>query len=121
VEEAQAMSGGVSPSTGRRYPLTMVCAVFRVARSTVYAAPSPRPAGTLGKRGPKTATSDVDLVGAIRAVLAATPFHGEGYLLADMRKRGILDRPPMVTWGSSPVTTSAGSLRPGAGSCPPRW
>ena len=31
------MSRGVSPSTGRRYPLTMVCAVFRVARSTVYA------------------------------------------------------------------------------------
>src|SRR5437867_3010121 len=73
------MSGGVSPSTGRRYPLTMVCTVFRVARSTVYAAPSPRPAGTLGKRGPKTATSDAELVGAIRAVLAATPFHGEGY------------------------------------------
>src|SRR3989441_7697635 len=79
VEEAQAMSGGVSPSTGRRYPLTMVCAVFRVARSTVYATSAARPAVPLGKRGPKTVTSDAELVVAIRAVLAATPFHGEGY------------------------------------------
>ena len=73
------MSGGVSPGTGRRYPLTMVCAVFRVARSTVYATSAARPAVTLGKRGPKTVTSDAELVVAIRAVLAATPFHGEGY------------------------------------------
>ena len=57
------MSGGVSPSTGRRSPLTMVCAVFRVARSTGYAAAAPRPAVTLGKRGPKTATSDAELPG----------------------------------------------------------
>jgi len=63
------MRGGVSPSTGRRYPLTMVCAVFRVARSTVYAAPAPRSAAALGKRGPQTATSDAALVVAIRAVL----------------------------------------------------
>jgi hypothetical protein len=55
------MSGGVSPGTGRRYPLTMVCAVFRVARSTVYATPAARPNVTLGKRGPKTATSDAEL------------------------------------------------------------
>jgi hypothetical protein len=73
------MSGGVSPSTGRRYPLTVVCAVSRVARSTVYAAPAARPVAPLGKRGPKTATRDAELVAAIRAVLAATPFHGEGY------------------------------------------
>ena len=33
----------------------------------------------LGKRGPQTATSDAELVAAIRAVLAARPFHGEGY------------------------------------------
>ena len=85
------MSGGVSPATGRRYPLTMVCAVFRVARSTVYAAPAPRPAVPLGKRGPKTATSDAELVAAIRAVLAATPFHGEGYrkVRARLAHRGL--------------------------------
>jgi len=92
------MSGGVSPSTGRRYPLTMVCTVFRVARSTVYAAPSPRPAVTLGKRGPKTATSDAELVAAIRAVLVATPFHGEGYRKVWARRRfaGIRSSPGRV-------------------------
>jgi Transposase IS116/IS110/IS902 family len=44
VEEAQAMRAGVSPATGRRYPLTMICAVFRVPRSSVYAATTLRPA-----------------------------------------------------------------------------
>src|SRR5438094_8501797 len=85
------MSGGVSPSTGRRYPLTRVGAVFRVARSTVYATPAARPAVTLGKRGAKTATSDAELVAAIRAVLAATPFHGEGYrkVRARLAHRGL--------------------------------
>jgi len=32
VEEAAALRGAVSGATGRRYPLTMICAVFRVAR-----------------------------------------------------------------------------------------
>ncbi len=69
----------------------MVCAVFRVARSTVYATSAARPAVPLGKRGPKTATSDAELVGAIRAVLAATPFHGEGYrkVRARLAHRGL--------------------------------
>ncbi len=31
------------------------------------------------KRGPRPPIGDAALVGAIRAVLAATPFHGEGY------------------------------------------
>src|SRR5215831_12379608 len=35
VEEAAAMKGAVSPGTGHRYPLTMICAVLRVPRSTV--------------------------------------------------------------------------------------
>jgi putative transposase len=75
------MRGRVSPATGRGYPLAMICAVFRVPRSSVYAAAMPRSVAALppGKRGPKTRTSDTELVEAIRAVLAATPFHGEGY------------------------------------------
>ncbi len=75
------MRRAVSPGTGRRYPLTMICAVFRVPRSTVYLALTATPvASTRGaKRGPKMATSDSEIVTAIRAVLAATPFHGEGY------------------------------------------
>ncbi len=69
-----------SPSTGRRYPVTMICAVYRPARSSVYAAlaePVSPPAET--KRGPKALTRDAELVEAIRAVLAVCPFHGEGY------------------------------------------
>jgi putative transposase len=68
-----------SPGTGRRYPLTMICTIYRLARSSVYAA-APAPAlRPPGKRGPKTRVSDEDLVEEIRAVLAACPFHGEGY------------------------------------------
>jgi hypothetical protein len=70
------MRGQGSPATGRGYPLTMICAVFRVPRSSVYAAGTPRPvtAPPPGKRGPKTRRSDAEVVEAIRAVLAATPF-----------------------------------------------
>ena len=69
-----------SPSTGRRYPLTMICAGYRLPRASVYAAlaqPVRPPAET--KRGPKTLASDAELVEAIRTVLACCPFHGEGY------------------------------------------
>jgi len=72
----------VSPGTGRRYPLTMICEVWRVPRSSVYAALAEHEAPALTpcrKRGPKTTTSDAEIVEAIRVVLAITPFHGEGY------------------------------------------
>src|SRR5262245_61569084 len=87
------MSGAVSSATGRRYPLTMICAVFRVARSTVYRTMTPAismpPVAV--KRGPKTRWSDTEIVAAIRAVLAATPFHGEGYrkIRARLAHRGL--------------------------------
>ncbi|MGH7365847.1 MAG: hypothetical protein ACREK9_05500, partial [Candidatus Rokuibacteriota bacterium] len=49
------MRAARSPSTGRRYPLTMISAVFRVARSSGYAATAPAPpAAEGGKRGPKS-------------------------------------------------------------------
>jgi hypothetical protein len=50
------MKGAVSPSIGRRYPLTMICAAFRVPRSTVYLAMAPASAVSVlpAKRGPKT-------------------------------------------------------------------
>ena len=75
------MRGAVSPSTGRRYPLTMLCAAFRVPRSTVYLVMTPASAasGVPAKRGPKTRVSDATVVEAIRVVLATSPFHGEGY------------------------------------------
>jgi hypothetical protein len=63
------MSGTVSPGTGRRYPLTMICGVLRMPRSTVYVAMAPAPVGPIirAKRGPKTALSDAEVVEAIRA------------------------------------------------------
>jgi len=69
----------VSPSTSRRYPLALICRVYGLARSSVYAA---RPASTTaaaGKRGPNTPVSDAELLTAIRQVLMTSPFHGEGY------------------------------------------
>ena len=84
------MSAERSPATGRRYPLTQVCRVYRVPRSTVYdtAARTASPQGPpSAKRGPKTPASDETLVAAIRAVLAATPFHGEGHRKVRVRLR----------------------------------
>ena len=87
------MSAERSPVTGRRYPLTQVCRVYRVSRSTVYDTAA-RTASSQGppsaKRGPKTPASDETLVAAIRAVLAATPFHGEGHrkVRARLRQQG---------------------------------
>jgi putative transposase len=69
----------VSPSTHRRYPLTLICAVYRLPRSSVYAASLPRSTPAPAKRGPKTRISDSELLAAIRQILATSPFHGEGY------------------------------------------
>ncbi len=70
----------ISPGTGRPYPLRLICEVYQVARSSVYAAARPEPrVGTLQKRGPKTRWSDAEVVDGIRTVLATCPFHGEGY------------------------------------------
>ena len=45
------------------------------------------PAAAAAKRGPKTATSDAELVVAIRQVLSETPFHGEGHRKVRTRLR----------------------------------
>src|SRR5690606_23425164 len=67
-EEAQEVRGMVSPSTGRRYPLTMICSVFRTPRSSVYALAATganeavpeivQERARPRKRGPKTALCD---------------------------------------------------------------
>jgi putative transposase len=84
----------VSKGTGRPYPLTMICEVWRVARSTVYTARSRR--GTpqpmeLQKRGPKTRISDEELVVEVRKVLKESKFLGEGHrkVRARLRAKGI--------------------------------
>lgn len=81
------MSTQASPSTGGRYPLTMVCAIYRVARATVYAQTAVTVDVERGKRGPHTSGTDNDLVAAIRTVLAETPFHGEGHRKVRVRLR----------------------------------
>jgi hypothetical protein len=91
--------------------VALVCAVWRVARSTVYArrvgepwletvtriGPTsddrgvgrhPRTPRSRGKRGPRTPVDDVALLGEIRAVLAASPFHTEGHRKVQVRLRG---------------------------------
>ncbi len=93
MDEAQEVARLVSPSTGHRYRLTTICAVWRVARSTVYAQRSV-PAESLlrlKKRGPRTPLSDADLAAAMREVLQASPFHTEGHrkIRARLRARGI--------------------------------
>jgi transposase InsO family protein len=78
------MAAATSPATGRRYGVARVCHVWKVPRSTFYAAlqagaadagPKPSPA----RRGPKPAISDADLLPAIRADLARSPWTGEGH------------------------------------------
>jgi hypothetical protein len=86
------MKGRVSPGTQRPYPLTMVCEVYRVPRSSVYAVRALAGPPTPGnKPGPKTQHSDAEVVEAIRAVLTACPFHGEGYrkVRARLAPRGL--------------------------------
>ena len=84
----------MSPGTGRTYPLTLICEVWRVARSTVYAVRD-RAVETLTvepkKRGPKTKLSDDDLLVEIRLVLKESDFLGEGHrkVRARLRPKGI--------------------------------
>ena len=76
------MSRAVSPVSGKPYGLAAVCRVWRLARSGVYRHLSPPRSDTLPparRRGPSGAMSDDALTAAIRAVLAASPFHGEGH------------------------------------------
>jgi hypothetical protein len=83
------MSARVSPSSGRAYGIARVARIWGVGRASVYrhrAAPIPP-----RRRGPTGPLSDTDLVGEIRAVLTASPFHGEGYrkIWARLRFKGI--------------------------------
>ena len=83
------MSRTISPVTGKPYGLALVCRVWRIARSGVYRHRIvPR---VKGRRGPLGAMSDDALITAIKDVLAASPFHGEGHrkVWARLRYAGI--------------------------------
>jgi putative transposase len=72
------MSRVISPVTGKPYGLATVCRIWQLARSGVYRHLS-APAAAAQRRGPRGAMSDEALTTAIRGVLAASPFHGEGH------------------------------------------
>lgn len=81
----------MSPATGKRYPLVLICSVWRVARSSVYACPKRTPTGAshlqARKRGPKTSLSDAELVEQIQSVLRDSRFLGEGHKKVTIRLR----------------------------------
>src|SRR5262249_28755127 len=87
VEEVETLRGVVSPGTRQRYTVTLICEALHAPRSSVYAAGGVRSPTDGGKRGPKTALTDDELVQAIRAVLAACPFHSEGHRKVHFRLR----------------------------------
>ncbi len=85
------MSRAVSPSSGRPYGLARVCRVRRASRATVYRHLAPPQAEPPRRPGPVGSMPDAALVEAIRTVLAASPFHGEGHrkVWARLRATGL--------------------------------
>src|SRR3954453_6079228 len=77
--EVEAMSCTVSPSSGKSYGLALVCRAWRTPRATVYRHRAPPMTQPTQRRGPVGPMPDAALLAAIRAVLAASPFHGEGH------------------------------------------
>lgn len=77
------MSRERSLETGRPYGLKRVCRVLEFPRSTLYAQQKRESAKVVPlhreRRGPKPKLSDAELLSAIRADLAASPFTGEGH------------------------------------------
>lgn len=85
------MSAEMSPGAKQRYGLQRVCDVLEFPRSSVYAKRQ-RDCGKViplfpVKRGPKPKVSDTELLEAIRADLAASPFIGEGHRTVGARLR----------------------------------
>ena len=73
------MSGAQSISARRAYGVHRVCRVWGRARSSVYVRRHAPRSRASRRRGPVGAATDEVLVGHIRRVLEASPFHGEGY------------------------------------------
>ena len=77
------MADAPSPATGRCYGVARVCRVWEVPRSSFYAArladAGSQPEPGRARRGPKPVVSDTDLLAAIRADLARSPWTGEGH------------------------------------------
>jgi len=85
------MSKTLSPSAGKPYGLARVCQVWRAARSAVDRHRAPPRQAPPRRPGPVGPMPDAALVEAIRGVLAASPFHGEGHrkIWARLRHAGV--------------------------------
>ena len=89
------MSRERSAGAGQPYGLERVCRVLEFPRSTLYAQQT-REAATVVplhsmRRGPKPKLPDAELLAAIRADLAASPFTGEGHRKVWARLRILRD------------------------------
>jgi hypothetical protein len=75
------MRAAVSPASGRPYGLAAVCRVWRIAVRASIAISGPRHRRLRDgvDRGPVGPMPNAALVLEVRAVLAASPFHGEGH------------------------------------------
>lgn len=87
------MAAATSPATGRRYGVARICGAWEVPRSSFYAArvaaDGTKPPASPARRGPEPAVSDVDLLAAIRADLARSPWTGEGHRKVWARLRAL--------------------------------
>ena len=87
------MSTVISISTRRHYGVARVCRVWGVARAGIYRSRKAKvtPPVTRRRPGPQGPMPDAALVEAIRDVLIASPFHGEGYrkVWARLRHAGL--------------------------------
>ena len=81
------MSSSISPTTGKKYRVELVCHVGGFPRGSFYAQrkrtehaqASTNPPPPSKKRGPKTPISDEDLLDLIRRDLKGSPWTGEGH------------------------------------------
>ena len=73
------MSRRTSPSSHRPYGIARVLRVWELPRSTFYAQRERRAQPATGRRGRTPTLDDAALLVQIRAVIAASPFHGEGH------------------------------------------
>ena len=85
------MSRTISPSRGKPYGLALVCRAWHASRATVYRRQSPPGMEPRRRSGPVGPMPDASLLEAIRTVLAASPFHGEGHrkVWARLRVAGV--------------------------------
>jgi putative transposase len=77
--EVEAMSRRTSPSTHRPYGIARVLRVWELPRSTFYAQRVRQTHPATGRRGRTPTLDDAALLTQIRAVIAESPFHGEGH------------------------------------------